>query len=298
MDRDNVKICVDCSHHKREDGKIFCSKFGHETDANDSCADFNRNKKGLSRYIGTVVAERERVASRANSWLVGFVGVAVAILAIGTILSIKFETYGYIYLYLSLAVVLIVAGVTIFVKHRDRLRVLDMLMVRYETQCNEGDATSLQSAKITFDRVVSFLKNSGYSPDCVQREDGKQSIVIRYGDVYLNIYVDDDFVQVVCTFHQDENNNDGAFIQSFLLASNNVMQKMHCVQTYMDKDSYIYMCSGYISTVEELERRLPTLMSIMNESIALHRQFVREYLGEIKQIKDEAQYAKDRQIVN
>ena len=223
----------------------------------------------------------EAMNRRVNLWFVGLVGGATAILAIGTLLAVRLERYDYIYPLLALAVALMVAGVVVYVKQRGR--------VGGKPTTRHEEYTDVAEDEITIEKIVSYVRECGSLVTCVPRDEGGYSIIIRYDDEVYNIVWEDRLVQVVGRFwFGNEEEPSGAFIQAFMFASNIVMSNKHFVQTYIDKDVCVYMTSGYVRTMTDIREYIPVYLSIVKESIALHRHYTTEIMKDIEKMQSES----------
>ena len=176
---------------------------------------------------------------------------------------------------------LMVAGVVVYVKQRGR--------ADGKTATRHEEYTDVAEDEITIEKIVSYVRECGSLVTCVPRDEGGYSIIIRYGDEVYNIVWEDRLVQVVGRYwFGNEEEPSGAFIQAFMFASNIVMSNKHFVQTYIDKDVCVYMTSGYVRTMTDIREYIPVYLSIVKESIALHRHYTTEIMKDIEKMQSES----------
>jgi hypothetical protein len=201
--------------------------------------------------------------------------------------AIHAEKYAYVYLLFTAALAIIALGVYVYVNCHSKMHAIDRDIVQFEAMTKQGGEAQPSAVSadpkenlVTLDRIIGFLRDLGYNPKCDTVENGIKWIEIMYAGEYVYIAYDDALLQVICPFSLDKSSEDSTFVYNFLLAANAVMIQNRFVQITGKPGECRFYVSGYVTTMEELRQYLPNYMSIINESVIMHRHYFRNMMQE------------------
>ncbi|MBR5822297.1 MAG: hypothetical protein IKY51_05575 [Alistipes sp.] len=304
MDKLTSEICNDCLHRKGSGYNIICSLTGKKPNFGISCEDFVANNNEAGRYIMKKHMCKDEYESKGNAWLCSGSCVSIALFVFGAMISINAEKYTYIYLLFLGALAIIALSVCVYVSCRSKMHAIDMDIAEFKAKNREG-AESQQGtgAKhkeniVTIDRIIRLLRDMGYNSSCESSESGIKWIRVLYGENNMFIAYVDKMLQVYCPFSVDESTETSAFVYNFLLAANAVMINKRFVQITGDHGECRFVVSGYVRTMDELSEYLPNYLSIINESVTMHRHYFRNIMQENAEAAKRESAANDGGVVS
>lgn len=287
MNNIQKEICNDCLHHKGDGLDITCLLTGNKPTYDLTCPDFVANSNQADRYVMKKHMCKDEYESKGNAWLTSCCCVGVALFVFGAMFAIHAEKYAYVYLLFTAALAIIALGVYVYVNCHSKMHAIDRDIVQFEAMTKQGGEAQPSAVSadpkenlVTLDRIIGFLRDLGYNPMCDTADNGIKWIRILYGETHMFMAYADRMLQVYCPFSLDESTETPEFIQYFLHAANAVMINKRFVQVTGNHGECRFMVSGYVTTMEELRQYLPNYMSIINESVIMHRHYFRNMMQE------------------
>ena len=300
-----MEICNDCLHHKGDRWNIICSLTGNKPTYDLTCPDFVANSNQADRYVMKKHMCKDEYESKGNAWLLVGSCIGVGLFVIGAMFSINAEKYTYIYLLFLGALAIIALSVYVYVSCRSKMHAIDMDIAEFKAKTKQGGEAQPSAVSadpkenlVTLDRIIGFLHDLGYNPKCDTADNGTKWIRILYGENNMFIAYVDKMLQVYCPFSVDESTETSAFVYNFLLAANAVMINNRFVQITGDHGECRFVVSGYVRTMDELSEYLPNYLSIINESVTMHRHHFSNMMQEDAEAAKRESAANDGGVVS